>query len=268
MRAQYSELENENLVQLVDGSLKKSLWIQARDSMKTFMLNEFFPKLSYAIQLDEISKNIQNEYNDTRVLTLADLSTVYLQLDKLSSIQEDGFRFMPRLLDFFINTPGRILLQKDINAKLYNLVNNWIGCLFYCKYGNCYANCNCLDEWFNRAMGRIAKPNYSFEKLVSEESPGISMRNKLFGTMINRALTMLSEIDRNIPSYEQMYNTDATSILNVLVCNRVGFQISHRDGFVFVNIDGQKDKLGVGMIRDAQFPPVKTKQTKKNPLIF
>ena len=248
------------MLQTVDLSIKKEIWIQARDSLKDYLLNQFFPKINFAIQLDQISKNVQNDHNDNRELSIYELATTYIKLERLGALQDDAFKFMSKLFEFTTTTQGRAFLHKDINAKFVNIVNNWLGNLHYCKYGNCIPNCNCFEDWFSRAMGRISKDGYTFEKLTSENIPAITLRNKLFGVLINRTLGILHEIDRNLPSFENIYNTDSNALLNLLIFSKINFQISYRDGYLFVNIDGQRDKLGSNRLRQEQLPHQKSNQ--------
>lgn len=247
----------DNLFQAIDLTVKRTMWAQARDGLRDFMLKNFLPSLNFAAQLDKMSSGILGQNNKPRNLEIGEISNTYVRLDKLYSIQEDALRFLPRLEQYLCQTHGRFFLHKDIHGKLDSLINSWISTLYFCRYGNCHDNCVCLEDWFSRSMARPALKNYNYEQLLTEETPWLILQNKIFGPIIKRSIQILAEIDNYIPVYEKIYNFNTVSLLNLLSFNRINFQITHRDGFIYLNIDGQNDRFRIKEIRSKLFPAIK-----------
>jgi len=244
-----------DLFKVVDSSIQKSIWTQARDSLKDFMFNNFLPGLNFANQLNDISRGLPEKSNKPRWnLSMAEVAPAYVRLGKLMIIQEDGLRFLPRLEQFLIQTPGRFLLEKELFNKLSTLINRWISTLYYCKYGQCHENCICLEETFSKIMKLPPLRNMNFQQLVTKELPGHTFRNRIFGNIVNRALEILEEVEKQLPTYEQIYHFNTVPLLNLLTFNKTCFQITQRDGCIHINIDNSNDKFHVRTLRANQFP--------------
>jgi len=247
----------DDLFQAVDLTIKKTMWSQARDGLRDFMLKNFLPSLNFASQLNQMSSAILGPNNTPRDLEMSDIATVYVRLNKLNSIQEDALRFLPRLEQILCHTQGKFLLYKDVHAKLDALINSWISKLYFCRYGNCHDSCLCLEDWFNRSMARPVLKHFNYQQLMTEETPWLVLQTKIFGPIIRRSIQILTEIDQYLPAYEKIYNFNTVPLLNLLSFQKVNFQITHRDGFIYINIDGQNDRFGIKVLRNKQFPAIK-----------
>ena len=96
--------------------------------------------------------------------------------------------------------------------------------------------------------------NHTFQSLVLEDLPGHTLRNKVFGNLVSRAIDILEEVDQYLPTYEQIYNHNTTALLNVLTYNKVNFQVTQTDGFVYLNVKNHNDKFELKTLRANQFP--------------
>ena len=241
----------EDVFNAVDSSAKKASWVYAREELKEFVLSNFCENLQFAHELNNISDDIRRDDCKLQTLTFGDFAEYYVKLTKLSTIQEDPFRFLNRLTEFMITTPGQALMNENIKFLFFQILNAWIGSFYYCKYGNCSSNCVCLEESFTKAMEIITHRNYTYKELLTENSPGKMLAHRLFGTLFNRAIGMLQDIDKYLPSYEQLYRSNVNSLVYFLTNHHIGFQISYINGLhLFVNVDNQNDKLGITKLKN------------------
>ena len=244
------DFDLNDLLPNMDETIKGSIWQATRAELNDFLMKTFYKKMQFAIDLDNMACQTSTLWS-TKSIKLKTLGNTAARLDKLRSIG-DPFKFCNRLQDFLIGSPSEVFLNREVCEDLFSIMHKWIGKFYICKYGRCHELCLCSEEMFNKAVHNIE--NFSYQKLLCEERPSKSLLTQLFGVLLQRIINILHEIEIQLPSYHKFYENNAGETLNFLSYYGIGYQITHRNRTVFLNIDNQSDRFEIHSLRQSIFP--------------
>ena len=244
------DFDLNDLLPNMDETIKSTVWRETRSDLNDFLMKTFYRKMSFAMDLNDMASKSNNLWSANSI-PLRTLGNTAAKLDKLRTIG-DPFKFYFRLQDFLIGSPSEVFLNREICEDLFAIMHKWLGKFYICKYNRCHELCLCSQEMFNKAVRNIE--GFSYEKLLCQERPSKSLQTQLFGVLLQRIINILSEIDVQLPSYQKFYETNAGETLNFLSFYGIGFQVTHRNRTIFLNIDRQSDRFEINTLRRSIFP--------------
>ena len=215
---------------------KTNLWYECRDFITNSFVKDFKSNVEFGQMLYEVAKPSSPEK-----IKSSTMASSFIKIAKMKQTLDDPIRAITKINNLLITISGELLLDADMFAEFFGLLNDWVCQLYVCENGNCSVQCKCKVNFFNYA---IKCNGIDARELFKSKDPGRVLFEKLCGTMINSVHTLLKEIDTFIPNYMILEKYNCEGLRKLLVDFKIPFQIIYQNERLWIHVANDHDRCG------------------------
>ena len=202
----------------------------------------FISRLEYGAVLYDLALNCDR----ADCLDFGGVARAYNRLKNI--IHRDPLIFLRKLSDFILETSSVLFLNQEIRDCLINKVSTLLVSLLCCN-AKCRPKCICLSGRFDSIL---LFSQTSYDHFLSNSNTN-SLAYNFCGPLIRGCCSILEDIDRFIPPYQECFIAAKEHTMDLLIDYGIFFTVTFNGQVPYIIVENNQERLLVTELKNYFF---------------